>query len=212
MADIILPRRRLLASGLSAAALVAAAPALAALKPTPRQTRGPFYPETIPLDHDNDLVRVKGRAAQAMGEITHLSGRVLDTAGTPVPGARVEIWQCDAHGIYHHSGDSRVSRVDGNFQGYGRMIAAADGGYRFRTIKPAPYPGRTPHIHVAVRAPGFGELVSQIYIEGYPQNARDFVYRSVAGRGATVTARFLPAPEIERGALKAHFDLVLPRD
>jgi len=209
MTDMFVPRRQVLAAGLSAAALLAATPALAALKPTPRQTRGPFYPESIPLDHDNDLVRVKGRAAQAMGEITHLSGRVLDTDGKPVPGARVEIWQCDVNGIYQHSGDRRVGRVDGNFQGYGRTVAAADGGYRFRTIKPVPYPGRTPHIHVAVQASGFGELVSQIYIEGFPQNARDFVYRNVVGEGATVAARFLPAPELERGALKAHFDLIL---
>jgi protocatechuate 3,4-dioxygenase beta subunit len=209
MRDPVFPRRRILASGLSAAALVAASPALAALKPTPRQTRGPFYPETFPLDHDNDLVRVKGRAAQAMGEVTHLFGRVLDTDGKPVAGAKIEIWQCDAHGIYHHPGDRRVGRVDGNFQGYGRTRAAADGGYRFRTIKPVPYPGRTPHIHVAVQAPGFGELVSQIYIEGHPQNAGDFLYRQVADSGAKIAARYLPAPEIERGALKATFDLVL---
>jgi protocatechuate 3,4-dioxygenase beta subunit len=211
MADNILPRRRLIGTGLSAAALIAATPALAALKPTPRQTRGPFYPESLPLDHDNDLVRVTGRAAQAMGEVTHLSGRVLDPDGKPVTGARVEIWQCDSKGIYHHSGDRRVNRIDGNFQGYGRTSAAADGGYRFRTIKPVPYPGRTPHIHVAVQAPGFGELVSQIYIDGHPQNARDFLYRRVADSGGTIAARFVPAPEIEQGALKAHFDLVLER-
>lgn len=211
MTDKFLPRRRVIASGLSTAALVAATPTLAALKPTPRQTRGPFYPETIPLDHDNDLVRVKGRAAQAMGEVTHLSGRVLDSDGKPIAGARVEIWQCDQNGIYHHPGDRRVERVDSNFQGYGRTHAAADGGYRFRTIKPVPYPGRTPHIHVTVQAPGFGELVSQIYIDGHPQNARDFLYRRVADSGATVAARFVPAPEIERGALKAQFDLVLAR-
>jgi protocatechuate 3,4-dioxygenase, beta subunit len=205
------PRRQVIASGLSTAALIVATPALAALKPTPRQTRGPFYPETFPLDRDNDLVRVKGRAAQAMGEITHLSGRVLDTDGKPIPNARIEIWQCDVNGIYHHPDDRRVGRVDGNFQGYGRTRAAADGGYRFRTIKPVPYPGRTPHIHVAVAAPGFEAIASQIYIEGYPQNARDFVYRQVAESGATVAARFVPAPEIERGALKAHFDLLLER-
>jgi len=211
MTDKMLPRRHVIASGLSTAALVAATPAFAALKPTPRQTRGPFYPETFPLDSDNDLVRVTGRAAQAMGEVTHLSGRVLDTDGKPVANARIEIWQCDANGIYHHPGDRRAARVDGNFQGYGRTRATDKGGYRFRTIKPVPYPGRTPHIHVAVAAPGFAGLSSQIYIEGHPQNARDFLYRRVADSGAPVAARFEPAPEIERGALKAHFDLVLER-
>ncbi|HUT50650.1 MAG TPA: protocatechuate 3,4-dioxygenase [Alphaproteobacteria bacterium] len=211
MTDFIFPRRRVLASGLSAAALVAATPALAALKPTPRQTRGPFYPESFPLDSDNDLVRVKGKSARALGEVTHLSGRILDTDGKPVPGARVEIWQCDANGVYHHQGDGRRSRIDGNFQGYGRARAAADGGYRFRTIKPVPYPGRTPHIHFAVAAPGFEAVSTQMYIEGHPQNARDFVYRGVAGSAAVIAARFSPASEIERGALKARFDLVLNR-
>jgi protocatechuate 3,4-dioxygenase beta subunit len=211
MTDNHFPRRRVLASGLSAAALVAATPALAALKPTPRQTRGPFYPESFPLDSDNDLVRVKGRAAQALGEVTHLSGRILDTNGKPVAGARVEIWQCDGNGVYHHPGDGRRNRLDGNFQGYGRTRAAANGGYRFRTIKPVPYPGRMPHIHFAVQAPGFGELSTQMYIEGHPQNARDFLYRRVADAGAAIATRFEPAPEIERGALKARFDLVLAR-
>jgi len=211
MTDFIFPRRRVLASGLSAAALVAATPALAALKPTPRQTRGPFYPEAFPLDSDNDLVRVKGKAARALGEVTHLSGRILDTAGKPVPGARVEIWQCDANGVYHHQGDGRRDRIDGNFQGYGRTRAAADGGYRFRTIKPVPYPGRTPHIHFAVAAPGFEEISTQMYVEGHPQNPRDFLYRQVAGSGAMIAARFSPASEIERDALKARFDLVLVR-
>ncbi len=211
MTDIFLPRRRALATGLSAAALAVATPALAAFKPTPRQTRGPFYPESFPLDSDTDLVRVSGRAAQAMGEVTHLSGRILDTDGKPIPNARVEIWQCDANGVYHHPGDGRRGRMDGNFQGYGRTRAAANGGYRFRTIKPVPYPGRTPHIHFAVQAPGFQALSTQMYIEGHPQNARDFLYRRVADSGAAIAARFRPAPEIERGALKARFDLVLVR-
>ncbi|MDH3233319.1 MAG: protocatechuate 3,4-dioxygenase [Alphaproteobacteria bacterium] len=211
MTDAFLPRRRVLASGLSAAAFVAATPALAALRPTPRQTRGPFYPDKFPLDSDNDLVRVKGKAARALGEVTHLSGRVLDTDGKPVAGARIEIWQCDANGVYHHQGDGRLGRIDGNFQGYGRTRAAADGGYRFRTIKPVPYPGRTPHIHFAVAAPGFEEISTQMYIEGHPQNARDFLYRQVAGSGVPIAARFSSASEIERGALKARFDLVLAR-
>ena len=204
-----LARRRILTTGLSAAGLLVVQPALAALKPTPRQTRGPFYPDEFPLDSDNDLVRVKGREAQAMGEVTHLSGRVLDPAGKPVPGARVEIWQCDARGVYHHPGDGR--RTDPNFQGYGRTESTADGGYRFRTIKPVPYPGRTPHIHIAVQARGFPGLSTQMYIDGHPQNARDFLYRDAARRGGAIAARFVAAPDLEAGALKARFDIVLGR-
>lgn len=204
-------RRRVLAGGASFAILAAAGPA-AALSPTPRSTRGPFYPVAFPIDSDADLVRVQGKAAQAMGEVTHLMGRVLDADGKPVPGAVVEIWQCDARGVYLHPDDRRRGGRDENFQGYGRATAGAEGGYRFRTIKPAPYPGRTPHIHVAVKARGYPELVSQIFIEGHPQNAGDWIYRSAVAQGGAASARFVPAPaEIERGALLARFDLVLPR-
>ena len=118
MADIPdLERRLMLASGLSAAAIAAGAPALAALRPTPRQARGPFYPTRFPLDSDNDLVRVKGAASRARGEVTYLSGRVLDSGGRPLPGARIEIWQCDANGIYNHPGRRRPHRLRSEFPG-----------------------------------------------------------------------------------------------
>jgi len=211
MTEIYVPRRRLLASGLSLAVLATATPALAALKPTPRQTRGPFYPVRFPPDSDNDLVRVQGRAARAMGEVTHLAGRILDIDGNPIEKARVEIWQCDAGGVYHHPGDRGRKRLDQNFQGYGRTLSDTGGAYRFRTIQPVPYPGRTPHIHFAVQAPGFRELVTQMYVAGHPQNARDFLYRNVADTGAIIAADFRPAAELERGALKARFDLVMTR-
>ena len=202
-------RRLILSAGLSAAALLPAVPALAALKPTPRQTRGPFYPAKFPLDTDNDLVRHKGRAARAMGDVTHLYGRVLDTDGKPIKGARVEIWQCDAGGIYHHPGDIDRGKPDRNFQSYGRTNAAADGGYRFRTIKPVPYPGRTPHIHIAVQAPGHRELVTQMYVKDHPLNGRDGIFLDAGGTAANISAAFVPAPELEKAALKARFDIVL---
>jgi protocatechuate 3,4-dioxygenase beta subunit len=120
-------RRALLLATLAATTLGPAG-ALAALTPTPRQSRGPFYPDRLPLDRDNDLVRVAGREGLARGEITHLTGRVLDRSGRPLSGALVEIWQCDANGRYIHSGDVGGAPRDLGFQGYGRFETAADGG------------------------------------------------------------------------------------
>jgi protocatechuate 3,4-dioxygenase beta subunit len=182
----------------------------AALLPTPAQTTGPFYPLTLPLDSDNDLVRVAGQAASASGTIAHVAGHVLDLNGRPVPGARVEIWQCDANGRYHDPRDDNPAPEDLGFQGYGQTVTAADGGYRFRTIRPVPYPGRTAHIHFKISGQGLVGLVTQLYVAGEPGNAGDGVLN-----GVDVTARervivpFLPAPEIENNALKAAFDIVL---
>src|SRR5262245_43691364 len=74
-----------------------------ALLQTPRQTEGPFYPDHLPLDTDNDLIVLNDSTTPAVGAVTYLSGRILDSRGDPVRGATVEIWQCDAHGNYIHS-------------------------------------------------------------------------------------------------------------
>jgi protocatechuate 3,4-dioxygenase beta subunit len=205
-----LPRRHLLASGAALAAHAALSPAAAALLPTPRQTAGPFYPLTLPLDADNDLVQVAGRAERARGTVLHLAGRLLDPDGRAVPGARIEIWQCDAAGVYHHPRDPR-GPADPNFQGFGATTTEAGGGYRFRTIEPVAYPGRTPHIHFTISGPGFERLTTQMYVAGQPQNARDFLYRQL-GDGAArdaVTVALASAPELEAGAKSATFDIVL---
>jgi protocatechuate 3,4-dioxygenase beta subunit len=174
-------RRRLLGAAAAAAGVLlinSACSANTAL--TPQQTRGPFYPLEIPLDHDNDLVTVAGNPTLAGGEIVNVVGRVLDINGQPVTGARIEIWQCDHNGRYHHPGDKRDSVPrDANFQGYGRFVTGADGAYRFRTIKPVPYPGRTPHIHFAVSGSGVDELVTQMYLAGAPGNAGDFLFNKI---------------------------------
>jgi len=205
-------RRRLLTGMAAAAAAGVLRPlsAAAALLPTPAQTAGPFYPMRLPLDSDNDLVRVAGQAASAAGTIAHVSGRVLDLNGRAVPGARVEIWQCDANGRYHYVRDTNPAAEHTGFQGYGQMATAADGGYRFRTIRPVPYPGRTAHIHFKISGQDMDGLVTQLYVAGEPRNAGDGVLNNI-----DVTARervivpFLPAPEIEANALKAAFDIVL---
>ena len=104
---------------------------------------------------------------------------VTGPTGNPVRNAVVEIWQCDNRGVYLHSSDSGRRAGDKNFQGFGRFLTGAKGEYYFRTIKPVPYPGRTPHIHVKVKRGGRELLTSQLFINGHPQNARDGVFRGV---------------------------------
>jgi len=209
-----LNRRRLLATGAALATCGTVPPGAAALLPTPPQSSGPFYPLTLPLDSDNDLVQVSGRAERAAGTILHLAGRVLDRDGRPVPGARIEIWQCDAFGVYHHPRDPR-GPADPNFQGFGATTATADGSYRFRTIEPVPYPGRTPHIHFTLTGPGFERLTTQMYLAGHPLNERDGLYRRIGDPAAraAVTVALAPAPELEpetkQPAKRAMFDIVL---
>lgn len=204
-------RRRLMgAFALGVSGLAAAPGTLAALMRTPSQTRGPFYPLELPLDSDNDLVSVAGRPGLARGDITDLRGRVLDIHGAPVAGARVEIWQCDAFGRYHHPWDRRSAPLDENFQGYGRFRTGADGGYRFRTIRPVPYPGRAPHIHFAVSAPDAEPLITQMYVAGAPENARDgLLNRLDPGARGRLVVEFVDAPDPD-STLKARFDIVLP--
>ena len=195
---------------LSTSAALIAAPSLlrASTMPTPRATEGPFYPTALPLDSDNDLVSVTGQQAKARGTIAHISGRVLDSAGKPVANARVEIWQCDWQGIYLHPRDGGQNRRDTGFQGFGATTTMADGSYRFRTIKPVAYAGRTPHIHYKVKA-GNRELTTQMYLAGEPGNERDFLYRNLGSSASLVTVALAPAPQIEPEAIAGRFDIVL---
>ena len=202
-------RRHLAALALLPAGCAPGAGQAQATGTTPRQITGPFYPVDWSGDADADLVRVTGEAAQAQGTVTHLRGRLLATDGTPLAGARVEIWQCDAQGVYRHPRDREAAR-DMGFQGRGRMLAGDDGSYAFRTIRPVPYPGRTPHIHVLVNAPGRRELITQLYLDGEPGNARDFIFNRLdpAAREA-VTLRPIQAERIEAGAWLAERDIIL---
>lgn len=205
-------RRRFLRGGAAAALGLVTLPSLAAagLTPTPRQTTGPFYPSELPLDHDNDLASVRGRTGTARGVITHLRGRVLDASGRALSGMTVEIWQCNAFGRYHHPRDRRDAPLDEHFQGYGRTLSAADGAYRFRTIRPVAYPGRTPHIHFAVSGPGTETLVTQMYVAGEPRNETDWLLgriRDPRARESVVVA--LSDAEGAPGELTGEFDIVL---
>jgi protocatechuate 3,4-dioxygenase beta subunit len=176
---------------------------------TPAQTEGPFYPDRLPLDQDNDLTRVAGHKAAAAGEMTDLTGRILDLNGKPLGGVVIEIWQVDHNGHYIHSRDAGAAN-DADFQGFGRFETGQDGGYRFRTIKPVPYPGRSPHIHVKLRKGGRELLTTQLYVQGHPLNERDGVVRSIRDpqQRASVMVPFLASTE-HQGELTARFDIVL---
>jgi protocatechuate 3,4-dioxygenase beta subunit len=206
-----LGRRRFIIAGLAVGGGLLAPSILRAqgLTLTPAQAAGPFYPPTLPADIDNDLVVMRGSQARAQGTVTHITGRVLTASGRPIPNAQVEIWQCDAHGRYLHPGSGGSTPRDAAFQGFGRVRTAADGGYSFRTIKPVPYTGRTPHIHFGVASPA-GDLTTQMYVADEPQNARDGLYRRIPDRQRdAVTVRLEPANGIEAGALAGTFDIVL---
>ncbi|QDV29700.1 Protocatechuate 3,4-dioxygenase beta chain [Planctopirus ephydatiae] len=180
---------------------------------TPALTEGPFYPDHLPLDTDNDLLVVNNQITPAVGEITHLSGKLLSSTGEPIRNAFIEIWQVDGNGAYLHTADSRHASFDKNFQGYGRFLTASDGSYYFRTVKPVPYPGRTPHIHFGVSLGGKRVLTTQLLIKGHPQNERDGVFRGVKSEAERnlLLADFQKIPNSPIGELAAKFDMVLGR-
>src|ERR1051325_4966666 len=171
-------RRFLLQLGAGAAFL--AVPGLFAeeLIRTPKQTEGPFYPDKLPLDTDNDLLIVNDGITPAVGAITHLSGRILDSRGQPIRNALVEIWQVDNNGVYLHTKDTHAQR-DKNFQGFGRFLTGSTGEYYFRTIKPVLYPGRTRHIHFAIKMKGRDRWTTQCYVKGEAQNQSDAIYSGI---------------------------------
>jgi protocatechuate 3,4-dioxygenase beta subunit len=178
------------------------------MKLTPGAAEGPFYPVDIPLDADADLVQVKGMSRPATGIVSHVTGKVVDANGRPIIGAKVEIWQCDAFGAYKHPRD-RGDISEPEFQGYGFTRTTETGAYRFRTIRPTHYPGRTPHIHAKITAPGQPTLTTQFYVEGEAKNASDFLYRRVPeDRREMVTARF-PASADESDSVIPEYTVVV---
>ncbi|MCC6492080.1 MAG: intradiol ring-cleavage dioxygenase [Pirellulales bacterium] len=193
-----------------AAGLMAPGAFAEALTLTPPQTEGPFYPDRLPLDTDNDLLIINDSLTPAVGDVTHLGGRILDADGAPLRNALIEIWQVDGHGVYLHS-RSAGERRDANFQGYGRFTTSSSGEYYFRTVKPVPYPGRTPHIHVMISRRGKPLLTTQLYVKGDARNERDGVFRSISDprQRDSVLVDFKPLKGSAAGELTASFDVVL---
>ncbi len=178
---------------------------------TPRQTEGPFYPDKMPLDTDNDLIIINDTLTPAVGTIAYLSGKVTDIKGNPQRNALVEIWQVDKHGVYLHSRGGSREKLDSNFQGYGRFLTDSKGRYSFRTLKPSPYSGRTPHIHMAVSTKGKRVLTTQCYVKDEPRNQKDFILQRVKDTKArdSLVVPFNPLKDSKIGEVSARFDIVL---
>ena len=209
-------RRQILrgAAALGTTALFTPGAFAEALMLTPRLTEGPFYPDKMPLDKDNDLLIINDSTTPAIGEIAHLTGRILTPSGAPLKNATIEIWQCDANAVYLHTRDSasKKDQQDKNFQGFGRFETGSTGEYRFRTIKPVPYPGRpAPHIHFKVKLGDRDLLTSQIFIRGFEGNQKDGVYHSTGDLvdKELVQADFIPVKGSMVGEYNANFDIVL---
>jgi protocatechuate 3,4-dioxygenase, beta subunit len=199
--------RRHLVAGVAAfvavPAILRSAIAQGARRLTPAQTEGPYYPVTLPSDTDFDLL-VQGERRYTQGEPAWLEGTVTDADGRPVRGAVVEIWQCDQQGHYHHPADG--GRADPAFQGFGRVAVGPDGEYRFHTLRPVPYTGRTPHIHVKVKLARRELLTTQVYVEGDSGNERDYLWRHLAAADrAALTVPFRPGAD----GLQARFAIVV---
>jgi protocatechuate 3,4-dioxygenase, beta subunit len=172
---------------------------------------GPFYPPRLPLDTDNDLIIVNDSITPAVGEITHLSGRLLDAKGDPLRNATIEIWSTDHSGVYL-ADSGRQAQYDSHFQGFGRFLTSSTGEYYFRTLKPVRYPGRqAPHIHFKIKLKGRDPWTTQLFMKGDPGNEQDGIYRDIGDAGAreSVTMDFTPIKDSRIGELAARFDILL---
>lgn len=191
--------------------------------PSVSELAGPEFSHLRMGAHDNDLLlnyrEGQGQNGLPVGERMMLFGRVLDQYGKPVPQTLVEMWQANAGGRYRHKKDGYLAPLDPNFGGVGRCLTDADGGYRFRTIKPGPYPWpngvntwRPSHIHVSVMGPSIStRLITQMYFEGDPLIPRCPIVQAVSCQEAvdTMTGRLDMERSRSMDYLAYRFDLVV---
>jgi protocatechuate 3,4-dioxygenase beta subunit len=188
------------------------AAAEAALQRTPGQVLGPFYP-LGELPQSSDLTRVPGRSGRAEGQVLNVIGRVLNLSGEPARDAKVEVWQANSHGRYTHPSDTNPAPLDPNFEGAALLTTDSEGRYRFKTIKPAPYPAgpnrfRPAHIHFQVTGRQ-DRLVTQMYFENDPYNNTDPSLNIPAAKELLITKLLAPSPEFEPDSKMVIFDMVL---
>ncbi|OKI04778.1 protocatechuate 3,4-dioxygenase subunit beta [Streptomyces sp. CB02923] len=187
--------------------------------PEAAERYGPVFGHTDVTPLDNDLTC--HHPGTPIGERITLTGRVVDSAGRPVPHQLVELWQANAAGRYAHQGDRHDAPLDPNFTGTGRALTDADGRYTFTTIKPGPYPLGTPddawraaHLHFSLFGRAFTQrLVTQMYFEGDPLLAHDSVLHAAPDAAArrSLVAAFTPGPLLpgRPAALTYRWDIVL---
>jgi protocatechuate 3,4-dioxygenase beta subunit len=186
-------------------------PETSTLPRTPPQILGPFYPFMLTPVDSGDLTS----GGQAKGTILYLSGRVLTASGQPVADARVEIWQANAAGRYEHPNDDNLAApLDAKFNGFAVTRTDAQGGYAFKTVRPAAYPAspgrwRPAHIHFSVTA-RYEQLVTQMYFKGEEWNETDTWLNSSSRKDLLITDP-APATGNEPGAQQVTFDIVLTR-
>jgi protocatechuate 3,4-dioxygenase beta subunit len=208
-------RRRLLTGLALGTAALSARGAFAQALATAVTGDGPYYPDRLPLDTDNDLIILNDSLTRAVGEIAHFAGRLLSSSGAPVRNAFIEIWQSDVNGSYIHTDGRNDGKIDGNFQGYGRFLTDAEGRYYFRTIKPVPYTlqgqFRAPHIHVAVSKGGKRIMATQALVKGHPANDGDLITSRIKDPTVleTLMVEYKPLPGSTLGELTANFDIRL---
>ena len=214
---MISSRRQFIRGAAFSAATLAAPGAFAQALATAVTGDGPYYPDRLPLDTDNDLLILNDGLTPAIGEITHFTGRLTAENGAPVRNAFIEIWQSDVNGSYIHTQGRNDGKLDANFQGYGRFLTDAEGRYYFRTVKPTPYTlqgqFRAPHIHVAVSKAGQRIMATQALVKGHEANERDLITRRFTDPRLleTLMVEYRPLPGSSLGELTANFDIRLGR-
>ena len=177
---------------------------------TPWQGEGPFYPDTIPEDTDNDLVKNGELSVEARGKILILNGILVDLDSHPVNGVSIEIWQTDNNGVYLHSGSFARDIMDKQFQGFGRTKTDRNGQFFFRTIVPTEYPGRTPHIHMKLWSKGQNVLTTQLYIHNHPQNEKDFLFQQMSLTEQRINSmKLIPATDKNSAELSTFVEIVV---
>jgi len=187
-----------------------------ALKRTPGEILGPFYPVLKRVDQGADLTTIAGKPGRAAGQVIHVMGRVVNVQGQPVQGARVELWQANTHGRYTHPSDTNPAPLDPNFEGFAVQNTDAEGRYRFKSIKPGAYPAtpnwmRPPHLHFDVTGK-INRVVTQMYFPGEPLNDKDLLLQNIRSNKEGLIAKVLPpTSEVEPDSLIVVWDIVVDK-